>query len=147
MGLEVERAGGSLPRGVAQPHEVTHRAWLAPGATLTAHQFPYSALSIGEARLAGPQSKPAPARGPWEAGPGARRAPRGSLGPLPNLSCSREPSSPTPAREPSPGTAPPGGPPQEAHSLPAATVPSLPGVWPVRDGAQGLTSLGAPQIL
>ena len=46
-----------------------------------------------------------------------------------------------------PGDGSPRGPPQEAHSLPAATVPSLPGVWPVRDGAQGLTSLGAPQIL
>ena len=46
-----------------------------------------------------------------------------------------------------PGDGSPGGPPQEAHSLPAATVPSLLGLWPVRDGAQGLTSLGAPRIL
>ena len=40
MELEAERAGGSLPRGVAQPQEVTYRAWLAPGATLTTPQFP-----------------------------------------------------------------------------------------------------------
>ena len=37
--------------------------------------------------------------------------------------------------------------PQDTHSLPAASVPSLLGVWLVRDGAQGPTSWGAPQIL